>query len=259
MLKTHKATGPTWSTYRAQRIRRCSLRIFSKCLESNSIDSPSLALQSQKLCWRALAVSRLSSLFHYLTPARSQLIKQIQSRSPGENAIMSQTQPPQADFVSELPAWPLAGVGAVVLIGVSAIMLDSDAHSLPVAIPAMIVGSGAASLIPPALFLMYNFFVLGFSLNRVSTPAIIITALFTLATAALSAWGHIEGWSFVGTYTDFPEAVFWSTMNALLAAATGALVWQTARKKSPAWTLLAHLLLFCWIFSFAFPWWGEMI
>lgn len=170
----------------------------------------------------------------------------------------------RSELMDQTDGWPLLAFGTLVLIITAAMVLGSTRSALstlalPVAVPAMLIGYGPALLVPATLFIVYNIFVLGFRLAKVTLFTQIVTGAIALLTGVLSTWHHLYGWNYVGTYIGFSTTAVWTTMDILLAITTYGLFWRAAKIKTPAWMIVTHIALFVWIFSYAFPWMGEML
>lgn len=153
-------------------------------------------------------------------------------------------------------------MGALVVLGVCIWMLLGPRgvlapRALTVTLPAVVIGPGPALLLPPMLFIFYNAWMCRLALDRVHPVSVALTTLLFGFSAVVSVWYYLASWSARGFTTPGWMYNIWALINgALMMAGVGLLV-SAYRRGSVPHFILAHLVLFVWFFSFAFPWLGE--
>ena len=88
---------------------------------------------------------------------------------------------------------------------------------------------------------------------RVPNRTIVLLAVATGA----SAFMFIMGWDYARKYQDYGYALFCLVASALMLVGCVALVWKGRMHPSFRSSLVAHIAVFAWLASYAFPYMGE--
>lgn len=142
-------------------------------------------------------------------------------------------------------AWVFGGgalVGAVCAVG----------GGVPIFVMAAEFGSWAVSVVPALAFIAWCI-----PLMRGSDAVPIRTiALIPLTAAGSLAW-YVTGWEYGDEYQGPVYTLVAAMLSAALGATTAAFAWAGRRRPSFPKGLTAHVALFSWMFSCAFPYLGE--
>jgi hypothetical protein len=159
----------------------------------------------------------------------------------------------------------LAAAGCVALVGASAQALGlfgggSPTLASPLPVPLVIpiflgVPWFVALLVPVSLFLVCVWPFL--TRHTVATGLSLRTWLpLGLITAGSVAW-YWFGWAYGEEYQG-REYTFWSAMlSAGFFAASSVTAGIATNTRQPFWYVAAHVLIFGWFGTYAFPWLGE--
>lgn len=80
--------------------------------------------------------------------------------------------------------------------------------------------------------------------------------LFFITTALTAAW-YLAGWNYGLKWEGKIFTYGCAVISGLLFLMCGLSLFLAKQRKSFPASMVAHLLLFVWIFSYAFPWLGE--